>query len=126
MLTVTNLTKAYGGVLALKDLSFTAVPGQVVGLLGPNGSGKSTALNVLTGLLRPTRGAVCWEGRDIHDDLSAFAWANGVAWYVVIGAVATLAIGVAGRRRARPPIPSFDAPSERITTFSLSGATGQP
>jgi ABC-2 type transport system ATP-binding protein len=72
MLTVTNLTKTYGGVLALKNLSFTAVPGQVVGLLGPNGSGKSTTLNILTGLLRPTRGTVQWRGRHLHDDLQTF------------------------------------------------------
>ena len=72
MLTVTNLTKSYGGVLALRDLTFTAVPGRVVGLLGPNGSGKSTTINLITGLLRPTRGTVCWRGSSIHDDLKAY------------------------------------------------------
>jgi len=72
MLTVTGLTKTYGGVLALKGLSFSAAPGQVIGLLGPNGSGKSTTINLLTGLLRPTRGEVWWRGRNIHHDLAAF------------------------------------------------------
>ncbi len=72
MLTVTGLTKTYGGVLALKDLSFSAEPGQVIGLLGPNGSGKSTTINILTGLLRPTRGQVRWRGASIHDDLVAY------------------------------------------------------
>jgi ABC-2 type transport system ATP-binding protein len=43
----------------------------VIGLLGPNGSGKSTTINVLTGLIQPTRGKVRWHGVDIHDDLVA-------------------------------------------------------
>jgi ABC-2 type transport system ATP-binding protein len=66
MLEVTGLTKTYGGVLAVKDLSFTARPGQVIGFLGPNGSGKSTSIRVLTGLLRATRGRVSWNGVDIQ------------------------------------------------------------
>lgn len=72
MLTVTGLSKTYGGVLALKHLSFTARPGQVVGLLGPNGSGKSTAINILTGLLRATAGEVRWDGVRIHDELAGY------------------------------------------------------
>ncbi len=72
MLTVTGLTKTYGGVLALRDLSFTATPGQVVGLLGPNGSGKSTTINILTGLLRATRGQVHWNSVDIQSDLKGY------------------------------------------------------
>jgi ABC-2 type transport system ATP-binding protein len=69
MLEVTGLTKTYGGVLAVRDVSFTAKPGQVVGFLGPNGSGKTTSIRVLTGLLRATRGRVCWNGVDIQDQL---------------------------------------------------------
>lgn len=72
MLEVTHLRKSYGGVLALKDLSFTASPGQTIGLLGPNGSGKSTTINMLTGLIRPTAGTVSWHGTDIHDQLTGY------------------------------------------------------
>lgn len=72
MLTVEALHKSYGGVTAVKDLSFTAEPGRVLGLLGPNGSGKSTTINVLVGLLPPTSGRVTWRGRDIHDQLKAY------------------------------------------------------
>jgi ABC-2 type transport system ATP-binding protein len=72
MLSATALSKSYGGILAVKDLSFAAVPGQVIGLLGPNGSGKSTTINMLTGLLPPSRGQVTWRGRSIHDDLLAY------------------------------------------------------
>jgi ABC-2 type transport system ATP-binding protein len=69
MLEVTGLTKTYGGVLAVRDVSFAAAPGQVIGFLGPNGSGKTTSIRVLTGLLRATRGTVRWNGVDIQDQL---------------------------------------------------------
>jgi ABC-2 type transport system ATP-binding protein len=72
MLSAHGLRKTYGGVLALQDLTFTVRPGQTLGLLGPNGSGKSTTINLLTGLIRPSAGAVAWQGVDIHDQLAAF------------------------------------------------------
>ena len=55
---IQNLSKRFGEVTAIQDLSFTVRRGQVYGLLGPNGAGKTTALRVLTGLERPTSGAV--------------------------------------------------------------------
>lgn len=72
MLTVQHLRKSYGGILALQDLTFTAAPGQTIGLLGPNGSGKSTTINMLTGLIRPSVGTVSWRGTNIHDQLVAY------------------------------------------------------
>ena len=48
MLDVSGLTKTYGGVLAVRDVTFRAAPGQVIGLLGPNGSGKTTTIRMLT------------------------------------------------------------------------------
>ena len=53
---VDGLWKVFGGVTAVRDLSFTVNRGQVYGLLGPNGAGKTTTLRVLMGLERPTRG----------------------------------------------------------------------
>ena len=72
MLRVTGIGKTYGGVMALKDLTFTAGPGQVVGLLGPNGSGKSTTISILTGLVTATRGHVAWNGADIRSNLTDY------------------------------------------------------
>ncbi len=72
MLCAHGLRKSYGGVLALKDLAFTAAPGQTIGLLGPNGSGKSTTINMLTGLIRPSAGSVSWRGVNIHEQLVAY------------------------------------------------------
>ncbi|WP_448319967.1 ABC transporter ATP-binding protein [Streptomyces sp. CO7] len=63
MIDVTHLTKRYGGVTAVDDLTFTVRPGRVTGFLGPNGAGKSTTLRVLLGLQRPTAGAATVDGR---------------------------------------------------------------
>ena len=57
MVEVSGLTKTYGGVRAVDDLSFTLDAGQIVGFLGPNGAGKSTTLRLLLGLASPTSGA---------------------------------------------------------------------
>ncbi|MET8573297.1 ATP-binding cassette domain-containing protein [Streptomyces sp. NPDC005012] len=63
MIDVTHLTKRYGGVTAVDDLTFTVRPGRVTGFLGPNGAGKSTTLRVLLGLHRPTAGTATVDGR---------------------------------------------------------------
>jgi ABC-2 type transport system ATP-binding protein len=69
MLELVDVMKTYCGVAAVRGVSLTAKPGQVVGLLGPNGSGKSTTVRMTVGLLRPTRGRVLWNGVDIHRNL---------------------------------------------------------
>ncbi len=58
LITVKNLSKQYKDVLALNDVSFDLMPGEVLGLLGPNGAGKTTIIHVLLGLLTPTSGTV--------------------------------------------------------------------
>lgn len=72
MLEVRSLTKYYGALPALRDASFTARPGQILGYLGPNGSGKSTTVRMLVGLMEPTSGEVLWQGKSIFDDMPAY------------------------------------------------------
>ena len=72
MLEVRSLTKYYGALPALRDASFIARPGQILGYLGPNGSGKSTTVRMLVGLMEPTSGEVLWKGQSIFDDLPAY------------------------------------------------------
>jgi ABC-2 type transport system ATP-binding protein len=72
MIEVRGLTKRYGPLTAVKDLSFELRPGEVLGLLGPNGSGKSTTVKMLTGLLAPSSGQVLLDGRDALEDVTAF------------------------------------------------------
>ncbi len=65
MIELRQVTKRYGSVEAVSDLSFTAPRGQIVGLLGQNGAGKTTTLNMLTGYLPPTSGQVLVDGMDM-------------------------------------------------------------
>ncbi len=65
MIRVENLTKSYGSVQALKDVSFTIEPGEIVGLLGPNGAGKTTTIKILTGYLHQDGGTVTINDLDI-------------------------------------------------------------
>ena len=60
---IRNLSKWFGPVHAVRDLSFDVEPGRVTGFLGPNGAGKSTTLRMLLGLIRPTGGDATIDGR---------------------------------------------------------------
>jgi branched-chain amino acid transport system ATP-binding protein len=64
-LEVKNLTKQFGGVKALADVSFDIRAGDVFGIIGPNGSGKTTLINCITGFVKPTAGHVRYRGKDI-------------------------------------------------------------
>jgi branched-chain amino acid transport system ATP-binding protein len=65
LLSVSGLTKQFGGFLALNDVSFDVEPGEILGLIGPNGSGKTTCFNCISGTLTPTRGAIRFRGEQI-------------------------------------------------------------
>ncbi len=64
-LAVDGLSKAFGGLQAVRDCSFEIAPASIVGLIGPNGSGKTTVFNLITRLLRPDAGAVFFDGARI-------------------------------------------------------------
>jgi branched-chain amino acid transport system permease protein len=66
LLVVRGLTRHFGGVAAVAGLDFEVRPGEVVGLIGPNGAGKTTAVNVVSGLLRPSTGTVTFAGSAIQ------------------------------------------------------------
>ena len=68
MIQVSHLSKRYGDLTAVDDLSFTFGDGHVYGLLGPNGAGKSTTMNIMTGCLSPTEGTVRIGGFDILEE----------------------------------------------------------
>ena len=65
ILKTNGLSKRFGGVKALKDVSFDVFPGDVLGIIGPNGSGKTTIVNCITGFIKPTSGKVFFRGKDI-------------------------------------------------------------
>jgi ABC-2 type transport system ATP-binding protein len=72
MIEVRDVTKRYGGLVAVNHASFTVMPGEVLGYLGPNGSGKSTTVKMLVGLMPPSHGSVLYDGVDIQEDLIAY------------------------------------------------------
>jgi ABC-type branched-subunit amino acid transport system ATPase component len=79
ILEVKNLKKSFGGIQALKDVSFDVAEGEILGLIGPNGSGKSTFVNTVCGLYRPDGGKVALRGKDITGLEPAMVARAGVA-----------------------------------------------
>jgi ABC-2 type transport system ATP-binding protein len=68
MIDVSGVSKAYGPVQALRDVSFHVAAGEVIGLLGPNGAGKTTMMKILTGYLQPDEGEATIDGLDVLSD----------------------------------------------------------
>lgn len=65
VLTATGLTKRFGGLTAVKNVSFTARPGEILSIIGPNGAGKTTVFNLLTGFIKPDAGSVSLDDGDL-------------------------------------------------------------
>jgi branched-chain amino acid transport system permease protein len=67
LLQVDRITKRFGGLVAVNDISFEVKSGEILGLIGPNGAGKTTLFNLITGVLKPDGGRILLEGTDITD-----------------------------------------------------------
>src|SRR5881628_1226679 len=67
MIEVANLSKRYGDLAAIRDVSFTAADGQILGFLGPNGAGKTTTMRIITGFMPATTGTVRVDGFDVFE-----------------------------------------------------------
>jgi len=65
LLEVAELRKNFGGVQAIDDLNFEIVEGELLGVIGPNGSGKTTAVNLISGFVKPTEGNISYRGKNI-------------------------------------------------------------
>ncbi len=65
ILQVQSITKAFGGIMALNNVSFDVFEGEILGIIGPNGSGKTTIVNCITGFIKKTSGHVLFRGKDI-------------------------------------------------------------
>jgi branched-chain amino acid transport system ATP-binding protein len=65
MLQGRNITKKFGGLVALSRIDFDVVEGAIVGLIGPNGSGKTTLFNLISGFYRPEQGSIRFEGKEL-------------------------------------------------------------
>ncbi len=78
VLDVRNLSKAFGGLRAVDDVSFTVATGELLALIGPNGAGKTTCFNMLMGQLKRTSGKVLFDGKDITDLPTRTIWRMGI------------------------------------------------
>lgn len=65
LLEVKNLSRMFGGLHAVRDLDFSVADGEILGLIGPNGAGKTTVVNLVSGMIMPSGGAVTFDGEDI-------------------------------------------------------------
>ena len=65
LLQVSNITKSFGGVTAVRNVSFSVFPGQITAVIGPNGAGKTTLFNMITSIIPPTSGNIYFQGIDI-------------------------------------------------------------
>jgi branched-chain amino acid transport system ATP-binding protein len=79
LLAATDISKIFGGLVAVDDVNFTIKPKSIVSIIGPNGAGKTTFFNMLTGLYRPSIGNIVFEGNDITGRRPDLITAMGIA-----------------------------------------------
>ena len=65
LLSIENLSKSFGGLMAVNEVSFDVEAGSIVGLIGPNGAGKTTVFNLITGNYQPNTGTVFFDGQNL-------------------------------------------------------------
>jgi len=133
LLEVENVSRRFGGILALDELSLEVEEGEVAGLIGPNGAGKTTAFNVITRLYRPSGGAIRYDGTDLLREPAHRIVRLGIARTfqnlqlcahmsvldnVLVGAHSR--IGFAGERKAR------DAALETLDSLGLRELAAAP
>ena len=95
LLTVENLSKNFGGLAALKDVSLAIAEVEIIGLIGPNGAGKTTLFNAITGIYPPTAGSVRYRGKVIARAKRRARW---LPFFSVAALVCTVAAFILGER----------------------------
>jgi ABC-2 type transport system ATP-binding protein len=124
MLELLNVSRRYGAVTAVRHVSLTLAPGEILGYLGPNGSGKSTTVKMVAGLLEPSLGDIRFDGSNIWDDIVAY---KAVVGYVPEEAhlythlTATEYLRLAGRLRGISPSSLEEKIRVFLELFNLDG-----
>jgi branched-chain amino acid transport system ATP-binding protein len=133
LLEVTGLNKHFGGLHAVKDMSFSVEPGEIVGILGPNGAGKTTLYNLLTGFIAPDPGAtVLFEGRSLLGVAPHRIAGRGISRtfqlcrpFVGMSVLENVIVGALGSKRSRHT--NLDAMAQGLLErVGLAGKQGVP
>ncbi len=126
LLSVEQVTRRFGGVVALDGVTFDVAPGEIVGLIGPNGAGKTTAFNVITRLYTPDAGSVVFDGSDLLRTRPHRVIGRGiartfqnVALWPTLTVLDNVRIGAQTRKGPQPP-------EELLTYVGLSGLAHRP
>src|SRR3954470_23426547 len=108
VLEATNVSKVFGGLVAVNDVNFSVPEKGIVSLIGPNGAGKTTFFNCMTGLYRPTTGRVVFDGKDITAKRPDLVTRAGVArtfqnikLFRTMTALENVQVGMHARLRSR-------------------------
>jgi branched-chain amino acid transport system ATP-binding protein len=133
LLDVSGVTKTFGGLVAVRDVSFALGEGEIVGLIGPNGSGKTTLINLISGMLKGDRGAIRLGGGDVTGKPAFRLARSGIARTFqlvrVIGEMTALENVIAGLA-ARDGVDWGDAAKEEaaalLTRVGLNGKAAIP
>jgi branched-chain amino acid transport system ATP-binding protein len=120
LLSLRETTKAFGGLTAVKNLTFDVDAGSIVSLIGPNGAGKSTVFNLITGIYRPTAGSIEFDGRNIGGlKPNAVAEAGitrtfqNIRLFAYMTVLENVLVGRHVRMHAKPWDDALHSPSER-------------
>ncbi len=131
LLELTGLSKSFGGVRALREVSFSVDEGEIVGLIGPNGSGKTTLVNTVTGMERPDAGRVRLGGRDVTGLPAPSAARAGLARtfqsprpFLHMTALENVAVGAL--LHAPRVADALRAAEEVLALVGLAGSSGLP
>ena len=108
LLELRDVTRRFGGVVALDDVSFSVQQGEIAGLIGPNGAGKTTAFNVITRLYRPESGEITFDGESLLKTPPYRIVRRGIArtfqnveLFPTMTVIENVLVGAHARRRAR-------------------------
>jgi branched-chain amino acid transport system ATP-binding protein len=140
LLTTEEVSKQFGGLVAVDGLDFELAEGQIASVIGPNGAGKTTLFNMLTGLYRPSAGAIRYEGREISgarpDRITAMGIARtfqNIRLFPTMSALENVMIGQHARMRAglfgsilRPPKVRAEERRVRETAREMLAYAGLP
>jgi branched-chain amino acid transport system ATP-binding protein len=127
ILQLDHVSKRFGGLLAVDDVSFDVTAGEVFALIGPNGAGKTTLFNCITGLFAPTDGRVVFEGRNIagrkpHDvaELGIARTFQNIRLFSYMSALDNVRVGQHVRMRAKLWDALFKTPKERREELAVT------